>query len=151
MSYRIKSTSLILFLVLNVFGQNALNFEIELEPIMVPELPGLHSYAFGQHDGRWLIIGGRKDGLHARQPFNTFPQSQSNSDIYVVDIQTKQFWTSTVNSLPTGISEQLQSTNMNFYQDKDTLYIIGGLCFFKLSQHSYYISSPYFNSSLITY
>ena len=129
MSYRINSISLFFFLAINVFGQNTPDFEIELEPIIVPELPGLHSYAFGQHDGKWLIIGGRKDGLHAKQPFNTFPQSQSNSEIYVVDIQTKQFWSSTVNSLPTGIREQLQSTNMNFYQDEDTLYIIGGYAF----------------------
>jgi hypothetical protein len=34
-----------------------------------------------------------------------------------------------VNTLPTGLKEQLQSTNMNFYQDGDALYIIGGYAF----------------------
>jgi hypothetical protein len=31
--------------------------------------------------------------------------------------------------MPTGLAEHLQSSNMNFYQDEDTLYIIGGYAF----------------------
>jgi len=49
----------------NLFAQSNFNFDIALEPITVPNMPGLHSYAFGQQNGKWLIIGGRKDGLHA--------------------------------------------------------------------------------------
>jgi hypothetical protein len=30
-------------------------------------LGGLQSFAYGHHDGKWLIIGGRKDGLRRRQ------------------------------------------------------------------------------------
>jgi hypothetical protein len=115
--------------LMGVFGQDPFNYSVELNAVVVPNLPGLHSYAFGQHDGKWLIIGGRKDGMHARQPFNTFPQTQNNTDIYVIDINAQQFWSASLNSLPTGIKEQLQSTNMNFHQDNDTLYIIGGYAF----------------------
>lgn len=111
------------------FGQNSFPYTLDLKPVNIPGLPGLHSYAHGQHDNKWLIIGGRKDGLHARQPFNAFPQSQNNTDIYVMDIQTLQFWSSTVNNLPSGIKEQLQSANMNFYQDGESLYIVGGYAF----------------------
>lgn len=110
-------------------GQNDFNYEISLKPVNIPNLPGLHSYAHGQHEGIWLIIGGRKDGLHARQPFNSFPASMNNTDIYVIDPVTKQFWTASVNNLPTGIREQFQATNMNFHQKGDTLYIIGGYAF----------------------
>lgn len=110
-------------------GQNDFNYEISLKPVNIPNLPGLHSYAHGQHEGTWLIIGGRKDGLHARQPFNSFPASMNNTDIYVIDPVTKQFWTASVNNLPTGIREQFQATNMNFHQKGDTLYIIGGYAF----------------------
>ncbi|MFC4739599.1 hypothetical protein ACFO3U_06290 [Flavobacterium ponti] len=110
-------------------GQNNFPYDVVLTPVTVSGLPGLHSYAYGQHNGKWLIIGGRKDGIHARQPFNAFPGSQNNTDIYVVDIATQQTWSASVNSLPTSIKEQLQSTNMNFYQDGNALYIIGGYSF----------------------
>lgn len=108
------------------FAQNTFEYELELSPITIPNLPGIHSYAVAQHNGKWLIIGGRKDGIHARQPFNAFSQSQNNTNIYVVDVNTLQFWTASLNLLSTGIKEQLQSTNMNFYQDAETLYVIGG-------------------------
>ncbi|NTW23758.1 MAG: hypothetical protein HGA37_03585 [Lentimicrobium sp.] len=111
------------------FGQSSFDYTLELIPVTIPGLPGLHSYAFGQHEGKWLVIGGRKDGLHARQPFNAFPASQNNTDIYVIDVNSHEFWTASVNLLPVGIKEQLQSTNMNFYQDMDTLYIVGGYAF----------------------
>jgi hypothetical protein len=107
-------------------AQPSFDYTIELTPIEIPELPGLHSYAFAQHDGKWLIIGGRKDGLHARQPFNSFPQAENNTSVYVVDIHYKKFWSAELTSLPDGLRDQLQSTNMNFYQDGNTLYIIGG-------------------------
>jgi len=110
-------------------AQNTFPYDLQLIPITIANLPGLHSYAFAQHDGKWLIIGGRKDGIHARQPFNAFPNSQNNTTIYVVDIETQLFWSASVNSLPTAISEQLQSTNMNFHQDGNTLYLIGGYAY----------------------
>jgi len=111
------------------YGQTSFDYTLELIPVSIQGLPGLHSYAFGQHEGKWLVIGGRKDGIHARQPFNAFPESQNNTDIYVIDIESHQFWSSSVNVLPVGIREQLQSTNMNFYQDNDTLIIAGGYAY----------------------
>ncbi len=49
--------------------------------------------------------------------------------MYVVDIATQQSWSASLNALPVGIKEQLQATNMNFHQDGNTLYIIGGYAF----------------------
>ncbi|WP_321538775.1 Kelch repeat-containing protein [Flavobacterium piscinae] len=121
--------SLLLLITQVNFAQNEFNYSLELNPVTINGLPGLHSFAFGQSDGKWLIIGGRLDGLHARQPFNAFPASNNNSSLYVVDKMTQQSWSVSLSSLPTGIREQLQSTNMNFYQDGDTLYIIGGYAF----------------------
>ena len=106
-------------------SQSNISYEVQLNPIQINGLSGLHSYAFAQDANKWLIIGGRRDGLHARQPFNAFPASQNNDSIYVIDIVTQQFWSASLNSLPIGMKEQLQSTNMNFYQDNDSLYIIG--------------------------
>jgi len=71
---------------LSTRAQDNFGHAVQLTQVSVPSgLPGLHSYAWGQQGGKWLIIGGRKDGLHARQPFNAFPQAQNNTDIYVVD------------------------------------------------------------------
>lgn len=120
---------LILLLSKIVVAQNTFPYDVQLTPITIANLPGLHSYAFAQHNGKWLIIGGRKDGIHARQPFNAFPNAQNNTDIYVVDIATQQFWSAAVNNLSTGLKEQLQATNMNFHQDGNTLYVIGGYAF----------------------
>lgn len=119
--------SFILMLFSN--AQNTFDYTLELLPVNVTNLPGLHSFAFGQHQDKWLLIGGRKDGLHARQPFNAFPSTNNNTDLYVVDVNTNQLWSASLNSLPIGIREQLQSTNMNFFQDVNNLYIIGGYAF----------------------
>jgi hypothetical protein len=135
------TTLLLLFLGLNLSGQSNFNYEISLVPVSVPEFPGIHSYSFAQHEGKWLIIGGRKDGLHARQPFNAFPASENNTEMYVLDIATTQFWSSSVDALPASIREQLQSTNMNFHQEQDTLYIIGGYGFSETSNN--HITYPY--------
>jgi len=125
-----KKKALILFALLTTglgFAQQIpFNFSVKLKPVTIANLPGLHSFAMAQSGGKWLVIGGRKDGLHARQPFNAFPAASNNTDIYVIDVNAQQFWTASVNSLATGLKEQLQSTNMNFYQDMDSLYIIGG-------------------------
>lgn len=112
-----------------VEAQDSFPYTIEFKPVSVTGLPGLHSYAYGQSNGKWLIIGGRTDGLHPRQPFNSFPQSQNNTNIYVVDVQAGQSWSAPVSSLPTSIAEQMQATNMNFNQVDDTLYIMGGYAY----------------------
>lgn len=121
--------SALLFLQYATNAQTAFNYSVHITPVSITGLPGLHSYAYAQHNGTWLVIGGRADGLHPRQPFNSFPQSQNNTNIYVIDVVGKQFWTASVSSLSTSIAEQLQSTNMNFHQWEDTLYIIGGYAY----------------------
>jgi len=110
-------------------AQTAFNYSIELVPVPVTGMPGLHSFAFGQFDGKWLFIGGRRDGIHARQPFAAFPQASNNTEIFVVDIRERQLWSTSVQSLPVPLKEQLQSSNMEFYQDGEVLYLIGGYAF----------------------
>ncbi|MCO4818651.1 MAG: hypothetical protein KC517_03435 [Bacteroidetes bacterium] len=109
-----------------VSAQDNFDYSITLKPITIDNFPGLHSYAFGQHGNKWVLIGGRKDGLHARQPFASFPKSENNTNIFVLDISAKKVWSAPISVLPKSLYEQLQSTNMNFHQIEDTLYIIGG-------------------------
>lgn len=120
---------LLLMTAMELAAQTPFNYTLSLNPVQVPGLPGLHSFAWGQHNGKWLVIGGRLDGLHARQPFNAFPASQNNANIFVIDVAQSQYWSAPLSVLPVTIREQLQSTNMNFYQAGDTLYIIGGYAF----------------------
>ncbi len=101
-------------------------FDIFLEPITISGLAGLQAYAFGQHNGVWLLVGGRLDGLHRRQPFAAFDIAGNNNQLIVVDPISKQKWTAPLTSLSVSIREHLSSTNMQFHQEGDFLYVIGG-------------------------
>jgi hypothetical protein len=125
-----KALIVLLLISGGVFAQTThFPYQIKLVPTSLLDLPGLHSFSSAEVNGKWIIIGGRKDGIHARQPFNAFPAANNNDFIYVIDKATNQYWTASVNVLPTGLKEQLQSTNMNEFQDHDTLYISGGYGF----------------------
>ncbi|RYM34209.1 T9SS type A sorting domain-containing protein [Brumimicrobium glaciale] len=101
-------------------------FEISIEPMNITGLGGIQSYAFGQHNGKWLIIGGRLDGLHRRQPNAAFDIAGHNNQLIVVDPVTQTKWSAPLTSLPISIQEQLSSTNMEFSQDGEYLYCVGG-------------------------
>lgn len=107
-------------------AQNSAPFNITLEPINIEQLGGIQSYAVGQSNGKWLIVGGRLDGLHRRQPWATFDIDNHNTQFIVVDPMAQQKWTASLSSLPTNLQEQLSSTNMEFYQSGDYLYCVGG-------------------------
>lgn len=112
-------------------GQEADNFtfDVEIVPVDLPDLPGIHSYAHAQHEGKWLIIGGRLDGLHARQPFNSFPAGSNNTFMLVVDLAESAVYSASVDQLPTALAEQFQSSNINYHQVNDVLYLLGGYAF----------------------
>ena len=101
-------------------------FQIAIEPFQITGLSGVQSFAYGQHDGKWLIIGGRSDGLHRRQPWATFDAGGQNIRLTVVDPVEKLTWSAPLSSLPVSIQEQLSSTNMEFHQEGEYLYIVGG-------------------------
>ncbi len=101
-------------------------FQIAIEPMNITDLGGLQAYAFGQDNGKWLIIGGRLDGLHRRQPFAAFDVAGLNTQITVVDPVAQQKWSAPLSSLSTGLQEQLSSTNMEFFQEGEYLYMLGG-------------------------
>ncbi len=115
----------LLLWTLSLWGQST-PFNVVIEPMNITNLGGLQSYAVAQHDGKWLIVGGRLDGLHQRQPFAAFGASGNNNQIIVVDPVAEQKWSASLSALPTGMQEQLSSTNMEFYQEGDYLYCLGG-------------------------
>ncbi|MCC7245059.1 MAG: T9SS type A sorting domain-containing protein [Saprospiraceae bacterium] len=129
---------LLLFTAVKTIAQEA-PFNLALEPINISNLGGLQSYAFGEHNGKWLIIGGRLDGLHRRQPFATFDVAGHNTRLIVVDPVANQSWSASTTSLPAALKEQLSSTNMAFFQEGDRLYMAGGYGFSAtLNDHTTY-------------
>ena len=124
------------------FAQNTtFAFDVQLKADSVSGFNGLHSFAWGQHNGKVLLVGGRPDGIHARQPFNAFPASQNNQQLQVLDLTTKQSWSRSLAELSVPLQEQLQSTNMNFYQDGNTLILTGGYAFSNTAND--HITFPY--------
>jgi hypothetical protein len=115
----------LIFLSLSVFSQTT-PFNIYIEPMNISGLGGLQAYAFGQHNGKWLVVGGRLDGLHRRQPFAAFDLAGHNNQLIVVDPVAQQKWSAPLSSLPISLQEQLSSTNMEFFQEGDYLYLLGG-------------------------
>ncbi len=125
MKHKIVTTISILLISININAQS-IPFDIYLEPLNINQLGGLQSYAWGQHNGKWLIIGGRVDGLHQRQPFASFDAAGNNNQLIVIDPVAKQKWTASISSFYPSLKEQLSSTNMEFYQDGAYLYMLGG-------------------------
>lgn len=108
----------------NLCAQNAP--QIDIRPLTISGLPGIHSYAYGQANGKWLIAGGRTDGLHQRQPFAAFDQENRNVQLIVIDPELQQHWNVPLSSLSNNLQEQLSATNAQFYQNENYLYIFGG-------------------------
>ena len=73
-------------------SQTEFPYKIQLLPYSINEFDGLHSFVYGQHNGYWCLIGGRTDGIHARQPFNAFPAEHNNQSIYVIKPDDKKVW-----------------------------------------------------------
>ncbi len=101
-------------------------FGVALQAVPIEGLGGLQSFAFGQHQGKWLVVGGRLDGLHRRQPWATFDLAGHNNRLIVVDPAARSTWSAPLDELPAALREQLSSTNMNFHQEGDYLYCLGG-------------------------
>lgn len=120
----------LLLVVLNgCASRNEGAFRIALEPLSINGLTGLQAFAFGQHEGKWLLVGGRTDGLHRRQPWATFASDGQNKQLIVVDPVAGKKWSASTENLPAALREQLCSTNMESYQEGDVLYVVGGYGF----------------------
>lgn len=116
-------------------AQPAPGFMVDLRPLESNTLPALHSFVLAADGGRWLVAGGRTNGLHhfvesteggTNPPPNAFPPSLANNRIWVIEPASAKVWSSTVQNLSPAISDQLSATNAQGYQDGNTLYVVGG-------------------------
>lgn len=103
-------------------------FTLTWQPVTIPNLPALQSFARATNNGRWLLLTGRRAGLHgfAPPPTNNFPPAEMNDSIYVVDPAARQVWSMPVNVFPDSVADLLRVTNAQSVQNGNTLYVIGG-------------------------
>lgn len=103
-----------------------LPFSLELIELDVTGMPGLHSFAWAEHDGKWLFVTGRVDGLHGIIESGAFPAEQANDAVWVVDLAADQVWSRSLDELDDAVADPLMVTNAQYHQNGETLYIIGG-------------------------
>jgi hypothetical protein len=95
--------------------------------------PQLQSFVWAQWDGKWIFIAGRTGGYHGvGQGDVDFPRTKSNAAIWVIEPPAAgpaKVYSFPVADLPASlaaIKDQWLSTNLEFFRDKDTLYLMGG-------------------------
>lgn len=102
-----------------------LPFTVDLVELTRPEVPALHSFAWAEHDGLWLFVAGRTDGLHGFGE-DPFPNPFASDEIWVVDPATGDAWSASLSGLPDALADPLRATNTQFHQEGETLYVVGG-------------------------
>ena len=92
-----------------------------LVPVDSTLLPALRAPIVATHSDNWLIVSGSLVNFH---DFN----NNFNTSLYVYNPSTAQMHTMVISStnLPTEVIHQLASSDQEFLQDGDTLYIMGG-------------------------
>lgn len=118
-------------IILNSQTQNftfytEMGYHLQLEEVIIPSFPKFHSSAVGSYNGKWIIIGGRTNGLHGFYPPFAFPTNGIQNQLYVVDPDAGSVWNMGLDSLPQPLKEQFSSSNMQYCVNGDKLYISGG-------------------------
>lgn len=102
--------------------------EISLAPAAQPNL---HSVAAGELHGEWVLLAGRSNGLHSMTGMNAFDPLYENREVWVINPATHQSWhksleTSATSGLSQDQVDSLSCVNSQFYQDGETLVMVGG-------------------------
>lgn len=117
-----------------------LPYTIRVEDVTRDEIPGLHSFAFAQWDGWWVVICGRINGLHGFFPFTAFPENGINASIRIIDPETGEMYSYAIDDLDLPYPGQLKSTNPQYAQEGEWLYIAGG--YGKMPESDDFITFP---------
>jgi hypothetical protein len=95
--------------------------------------PRLQSFAWAQWDGKWILIAGRAGAYHGvGQGDVDFPHAKANLSIWVIEPAGSgpaKVYSFAVADLPASlgaVKDQWVATNLAHFQDKNTLYLVGG-------------------------
>jgi hypothetical protein len=103
--------------------------EISLAPATVPTL---HSAVAAVWQDQWVLLAGSTNGLHGMTGNNAFDPQYQNREVWVIDPVTRQSWhkslveTSSASGLSADAVDSLSSVNTEFYQQGETLLVVGG-------------------------
>ncbi|MFM1902501.1 MAG: hypothetical protein RLZZ440_401 [Planctomycetota bacterium] len=95
-------------------------------------LPTLQSFATGYHDGKWVFVAGRTNGLHnfTEDGLVNFPPEYQNAEIWVIDPAAKLSWSRSLDDPSSGVGASvfnaLSATATESVQRGSTLYLAGG-------------------------
>lgn len=116
-----------------VGGQLPYRLQLQQYDMGATEVPSLHSFIAGEHDGQWVVLGGLTNGLHGFDiNHDTLPESKQNRSVWVIDPVTKQSWSRTLEptDVGSGLSElqvlSITPANSQFEQVGNRLYMTGG-------------------------
>ncbi|MFM9422481.1 MAG: hypothetical protein RIR06_942, partial [Bacteroidota bacterium] len=101
-------------------------YHVHLSEVAVSENLKLQSFAVGEWNNQIFLFGGRKDGLHQRQPFASFAANGMNVFGVSISLPSLSSAPFSLATLPVSIQEQLSSTNMQFVQKDQYLFVVGG-------------------------
>lgn len=117
-----------------VFPAQSVPFDVEIE-LADFQLPnGIQSFVHAIHDDKWLILGGRTNGMHTfNDNSDNFPPAAQNLLVYVVDLKTKTTVTKSLADPTSGLTQaqidSLSTTAAQWFYNHKTLYITGGYGF----------------------
>ena len=118
---------LLLFFQAALWAQPAFEpFQVLLEEVQIDNAPALQSFAWGLDGEDWLLLGGLTNGLHDHRPPFSFLAADRNTQVHVVNYASQTVWSAPLSNLPPSIAEQLSSSNMEFIQVGEWLYLFGG-------------------------
>lgn len=118
--------SCLFFLLSGMASTQEFPYQVHLSEVAVSENIKLQSFALGEWNNQIFLFGGRKDGLHQRQPFASFAANGMNASGVSITLPSLNSSPFSLSTLPVAIQEQLSSTNMQFVQQDQYLFVVGG-------------------------
>lgn len=114
-----------------VLPQDPIPFRIRIEEADFSLPSGWHSGATAVHNGKWLLIAGRTNGMHGfNHNNNNFPPQKQNRTVYVIDPAEGTVAYRSLDDPESGLSQeeidQLSVTSPQSCFNGETLYISGG-------------------------
>ena len=123
---RLAVASLALALAPLAAAQPVVDFDVEVvERTDLAQAPALHSGAWAEHDGLWVFVAGRTNGMHPLGG-DAFPLEFAHGAVVVYDPATDTRWSASLDGLPDAVADPLRSTNGQHLHEGDALVVTGG-------------------------
>ncbi len=100
------------------------NYYFSFDTLRVPNWPSVHSFTFGEWEGKVYMFGGRKNGIHEKK--SGFERKTNNRQLYIWDPYKMEVDSIDLQFLPDSIIDPLSAAGTSFVQRNQFLYVIGG-------------------------